>query len=917
MSLSVWVTWPSLVKLGTLGVFAAGAIIGLQREELLSNNLFNVEDWDKANAEIVCDERSLTARTEDGTCNILENPAEGSVHRRFGRNVELQAAYGETEADTLLTPNPRDVSNSILSRDEFKPATSINFIAASWIQFMVHDWVSHGPNAVENPIEIPLPEGDPLGSGVLEIQRTTADSDRSAEDNVTLPPTYRNENTHWWDGSQLYGSNKATNDSIRSFADGKLAVESDGTLPTEFMSGVPVTGFNDNWWVGLSMMHQLFTLEHNAIADTLKANSPEATDQWIYDKARLVNAALMAKIHTVEWTPALLANPALELSMEANWWGITREREGRDTIQAGLDDIHSGSSWVISAISLLNPQWGEDLSEPGAIDHILGGLVGTRESTNNGVPYVLTEEFVAVYRMHPLLRDAIDVYDIGSNVVSESIPIEDTRDGDAEDILADQGGERLWYSFGITHPGSLTLNNYPEFLRNLSMPVIGDIDLAAIDIIRDRERGVPRYNEFRRQIGLKAINKFEDLTTEPTTLAELKRLYNNDIEQIDTMVGQLAETVRPDGFAFGETAFQVFILNASRRLMTDRFYTKDYTDEMYTAEGIDWVEENTMVDVIRRHFPELQTSLIGIDNAFKPWDLKITEDYQTWDACTKQDHLWANGALRTQYDAGERPLLKPVDILGLIDSVLWEKVSRTDDVAPLGYEKAIHAYGSMATVAFEATTGHPYTGVFKGAECGLLRLSVTGDPDDKGFAPGLAWKTFVDGKNSRNVSALYTLSGQGGNHDFFKNELSQYVSPEINETFATKTLFSLVTSKPTRLMTEKMAKVTEDGTKEASPNAPTQIYFVPTAAVKGTFSTSAHDFRDDLGSLPEGTALYDVYATSKSIRYSIFSYFNNKYAKSRRDSAVKVGTIRLTSQFNTSSFGDGGVFFRHTRYEDR
>jgi hypothetical protein len=917
MSNAIWVTWPALAKLGTLGVFAAAAIIGLEREALLKNNLINVENWEQVSEEIICDERSLGARTEDGTCNILENPAEGSVHRRFGRNVELQVAYGETESDTLLTPNPRDVSNSVMSRQEFKPATTVNFIAASWIQFMVHDWVSHGPNAVNNPIEVPLPEGDPLGTGILQIQRTTADADRSLNDNATLPPTYRNQNTHWWDGSQLYGSDKATNDSVRSFDDGKLRIEADNTLPTSFFSGVPITGFNDNWWLGLSMMHQLFTLEHNAIADMLKSNHPNATDQWVYDKARLVNAALMAKIHTVEWTPAIIANPALELSMEANWWGITREREGREEIQSGLDDIHSSGSWIINAISILNPEWGDTLREPGAIDHILGGLVGTREATNNGVPYVLTEEFVAVYRMHPLLRDSVDIYDIGSNLVSESIPIENTRDGHAEDILDAQGGDRLWYSFGITHPGSLTLNNYPEFLRNLSMPVIGDIDLAAVDIIRDRERGVPRYNEFRRQIGLNPIKQFEDLTTEPSTLAELKRLYNNDIEQIDTLVGQLAETVRPEGFAFGETAFQIFILNASRRLMTDRFYTKDYTNDMYTEAGMNWVEENTMVDVIRRHFPQLALSLTGVENAFKPWDLKIPADYKDWAACDKESLLWENGAVRTEYKPGERPSLKEIDILGLIDSVLWEKVNRKDDVAPLGYEKAIHPHGSMATVAFEPAEGHPYTGIFKGAECGLLRLSVTGDPADKGFAPGLAWKTFIDGKNSRNVSALYTLSGQDNNHDFFANELSQYVSPELNETIATKTLFSLVTSKPTRLMTEKMAKVTAKGEKEGSPNAPTQIYFVPTAEVRGKFSTAAHDFRDDLSTLPEGTAIYEVYATSKTIRSSIFSYFDKKFAKDRRNSAIKVGTIRLTSAFNTSAFGDGGVFFRHTRYEDR
>lgn len=914
---SIWVTWPSLVKFGSLGVAAAALLIGLERSELLENNMYSTEDFDEANLEIVCDERSLTARTEDGTCNILENPSEGSVYRRFGRNVELEAAFGETESDTLLTPNPREVSNSLMAREDFKPATSINFIAAAWIQFMVHDWVSHGPNTDNNPIEVMLPEGDPLGSGVLSIKRTTPDSDRSVEDDAYLPATYRNVVTHWWDGSQLYGSNKASSDRVRSFVDGKLEVEEDGTLPTDFWSGIPVTGFNDNWWLGLSMMHQLFTLEHNAIASQLREQYPDATDQWLYDRARLVNSALMAKIHTVEWTPALLQNPALELSMEANWWGLGRDTESRDRAQDILDDLNSANSWILNAIALFDPDKAEELSRPNAIDNVIGGLVGQRQPNDYGVPYVLTEEFVAVYRMHPLLRDAVDVYDIGSNIVANRIPLNDTRDGSAEDILDEEGGDRLWYSFGITNPGSLTLHNYPEFLRNLSIPMVGDIDLATIDIVRDRERGIPRYNEFRRQIGLNPITKFEDLTSDPATLSELKRIYNNDIEQIDALVGQLAETVRPDGFAFGETAFQVFILNASRRLMTDRFYTESYTPEVYTQAGIDWVENNTMVDVIKRHFPNLNFSLTGVDNAFKPWELNIPENYQELAGCDKQNLLWTNGAIRTEYDASERPELDSVDIGGLIDSILWEKVNRKDDVSPLGYEKPIHAHGSMATVAFDPESNHSFTGVFKGAECGLLRLSLTGDPSDRGFAPGLAWKVFVDGKNSRNVSALYTLSGQDNNYDFFANELSNYVDKEVNETLGTTALFSLVSVKPTTLSVSNMAKVRADGTSEASTVSPTQVYFVPRPEVSGLFSGSAHDFRDDLESLPEGTPIYDVYATSKRIRTSIFPYFHKKYAKQRRDSAEKVGTIRSTSQFVSSSFGDGGIFFKHQRVEDR
>lgn len=917
--MAVWVTWPSLTKLGTLGVLAALLSLSATRQELFENNLFDVDDLERYNADITCDERSRTARTEDGTCNILENPAEGAALRRFGRNVDPQFTHGETEADTLLTPNPRDVSNSLMARDEFKPATSINFIASAWIQFMVHDWVDHGTNIDADPIEFPLPAGDALGSGTMSVKRTQPDPTRTAEESGR-PNTYRNSNTHWWDGSQLYGSDKATNDKVRAFVDGKLKLDADGRLPTEFLSGKPVTGFNNNWWVGLSMLHHLFTLEHNAIADMLKQNNPNASDQWLYDHARLINAALMAKIHTVEWTPALIANPVTERAMYANWWGLLGSRGPRDKYQEEvrnlMEDLAKSDSFVKTILGF-DPNLSDGVSGSSALDHAIAGIVGSAQPNNYDVAYTLTEEFVAVYRMHPLMRDNVEVFDIGSNIPDNIVPIEDIRDGDAEDMLGDEGAERLWYSFGITHPGSLTLKNYPNFLRNLSTPA-GNIDLAAIDVLRDRERGVPRYNEFRRLIRLNPITKFEDLTTDPALLAQLKRLYGNDIEQIDTLVGMLAETVRPEGFAFGETAFQIFIMNASRRLMTDRFFTKDYTPEVYTAEGLDWVENNTMVDVLKRHNPQLASSLIGVENAFKPWGLNIPDDYESWSAATKQEHLWVNGALRTQYKAGEMPALEPINVLGLIDSILWEKVRDKKDVTPPGYEKPLHPYGAMAKVKFVPVANTAgYTGLFQGADNGFLRLSVTGDPADRGFAPGLAWKAFVNGGPSQNVSALYTLSGQGTNYNFFANELSQYVSTEVNESLGTTVLFSAVTSKPTRLMLNDMAEVKQNGTSVSAPKAPTQVYFVPPADLKTRFSSSAHDFRNDLVQLNAGTKVYDVYATSKEIRTSIIPSINRGYATDRRNSAVKVGEMVLTSPFITSAFGDTGVFFKHQRYEDR
>lgn len=92
------------------------------------------------------------------------------------------------------------------------------------------------------------------------------------------------------------------------------------------------------------------------------------------------------------------------------------------------------------------------------------------------------------------------------------------------------------------------------------------------------------------------------------------------IEALDLLVGCLAESRRPTGFAFGETVFQVLVLNASRRLQADRFYTTHYTEEVYTPERLEQVEKTTMKDLLRRHYPELRrTGLPQAETAFHPW----------------------------------------------------------------------------------------------------------------------------------------------------------------------------------------------------------------------------------------------------------------------------------------------------------
>jgi hypothetical protein len=207
----------------------------------------------------------------------------------------------------------------------------------------------------------------------------------------------------------------------------------------------------------------------------------------------------------------------------------------------------------------------------------------------------------------------------------------------------------------------------------------------ALDIIRDRERGIPRYNEFRRQYGLKQLTSFDDFidprlpnhsaqrSEQQKLTAQLREIYgqhrcdatkiitqaqrNNDggeindclghsdgtlvdnIEDLDPLVGWLAEFVRPHGFAISETQLQVFIVNASRRLFSDRFLTSRFRPEFYTHPGVKWVNDNgpegklmekgrpnghemevsPLKRVLLRTIPELKAELDPVINVFDPW----------------------------------------------------------------------------------------------------------------------------------------------------------------------------------------------------------------------------------------------------------------------------------------------------------
>lgn len=620
-------TWLAVINLGAL------------REVLRAKNLHNTSDIpvtrpEGARSAPPFDAVFYTERNKDGYYNDLSKPGMGvssaspgddtassdftksAPGARFGRNIPL-SEVGPLANEKLLEPNPRLISSELLARPggEFTPATTLNLLAAAWIQFQTHDWFNHGTPVKGREFPVPLPPGDNWHEAPMKVRRTRPDPTRQNPETPypdTGPAdgqvaTYANAETHWWDGSEIYGSSLAAATRLRSHRDGKLQLSDDGNLPE--ICHMEQTGLSVNWWLGLSLLHNLFAREHNAICDYLLQRNPQWKDKddQLYRVARLVNTALIAKIHTVDWTPAILGHPALQIGMRANWWGLLTEH-----VKKALGRLSENESF--------------------------SGIPGSETDHHTG-DYCLTEEFASVYRMHPLMPEGIELRSVNDGRLLRNLKLGSPIDEDPDDMVGPLARDRLLangsfldalYSFGVAHPGALVLRNYPTWMRRLrrlkNYRFDEFIDLATIDIVRDRERGVPRYNRFRRLFHLPEFESLDDmiraskqLREDPALAEALRHVYRNDINQVDLMIGMFAETP-PEGFGFSDTAFRVFILMASRRLKSDRFLSKDFTPEVYTQAGLDWVENNNMTSVLLRHYPELAPALRGVSNPFGPWN---------------------------------------------------------------------------------------------------------------------------------------------------------------------------------------------------------------------------------------------------------------------------------------------------------
>jgi hypothetical protein len=214
-------------------------------------------------------------------------------------------------------------------------------------------------------------------------------------------------------------------------------------------------------------------------------------------------------------------------------------------------------------------------------------------------------------------------------------------------------------------------------------------------------------------------------------------------------------------------------------------------------------------------------------------------------------------------------------------------------------KKLIHSVGSVAAVKFQpVANAEGYTGVFEGADYGVLRMSLAKEPkptkDPLGnFAPGFGLKFLRDNQPSASMVAMFSVEGQDS-WNFFKNDFTNHIARTndiglmiLAKKFATGTPFVQYCG------LSDFAKYGQNGKQVADLKFPFQLVFEPT--LRNNYpDTYQKDFQDILAEIPAGTLLYKVMAIAEP-----------------GAERVHIGDLVMTSKFVKSYFGDRYLFFRH------
>ena len=338
--------------------------------------------------------------------------------------------------------------------------------------------------------------------------------------------------TQYLDLSQVYGSDPTTAASLRN---------PDGTLQTSAGDNLPIV---DGQFAGgdvraaeipdLTSLDVLFVREHNRWVAQFHAADPSLSGDRLYDMARAVTTAEYQNIVYSEFLPGLLGPDALT------------------PYQGYNSDVKSQISEEFATAAY---RFGHSIISP------------TETKIANDGAVLEQKDLVAA--------SAEPTGDFGTN-------------GGADALLRNLAQD-------FSQQEGATINDDLRNLLNASPP--GDQgDLAAIDILRERDLGIATLDQTRAALGMTPYTAFSQITANPTLAAQLQQVYGT-VDQVDLFVGGLAEDPAPDAMV-GPT-FQAIIAGQFENLRDgDRLF---FENQGFSPTLMGQIQNTTLSDLIIRN----------------------------------------------------------------------------------------------------------------------------------------------------------------------------------------------------------------------------------------------------------------------------------------------------------------------------
>ncbi len=479
-------------------------------------------------------------RTYDGTANNRKNPEWGSAERAQIRLTPKDSTREPGGATEVNLPSPREVSNAVSAQTE-NTANSKGLSDMFWLwgQFLDHD-ITLVHTDTSNSANIAIPEGDPYfdpngtGTATMPFSRSASETDANGVDQQV------NSITAFIDGSNVYGSDEATADSLRTHAGGQLIMSENNLMPEDDSGQYMAGDIRANENVGLTSMHTLWVREHNRIANDLAEQHPGWDDEKLYQEARRINAAQMQAITYNEFLPALL---------------------------------------------------GED-----AIPEYTGYKPDVDPSISN--------EFAgAIYRLgHTMLSsNLLRLDENGQESPEGSLALRDAFF--QPQVIAETGIESLLRGFAAQTAQAvdpMIVDDVRNFL--FGEPGSGGFDLASLNIQRGRDHGLPGYNDAREAMGLSRIESFDDPVWRDGVGAKLAQVYDSP-DDVDLWVAGLAEKETGDSLV-GELSTAILTDQFTRLRDGDRFWYENQfsgkeLQELNNLKLSDVIKRNTNIENIQ------------------------------------------------------------------------------------------------------------------------------------------------------------------------------------------------------------------------------------------------------------------------------------------------------------------------------